>query len=354
MGARLTLVVPAMIDDPERVSGGNVYDRRLSVELGAAGRPVRLVRVGGEERSVAVPGGSHAPALARALAGLPDRSTALIDGLLVAREPRAVLAHRARLELAILVHMVPPVLSADELDALRSAGLLVATSEWTRSALAARGVEPSRIAVARPGIDPAPLAAHSRSGGRLLCVAAVAPHKGQDLLVGALAGIADLDGWSCVIAGSPTAAPGFAARLEAGIADAGLDGRIAFAGALAGDRLEAAYARSDLLVHPSRGESYGMVVAEALARGIPVIAARVGGIAEAAAPRDAALFVPPEDAAALGRMLRRWLTERGLRVAMRRAAADARKAGRSWAETAAVVSRALDDRALALQTAGAG
>jgi len=47
-----------------------------------------------------------------------------------------------------------------------------------------------------------------------------------------------------------------------------------------GERLSAAYAEADLLVLPSRIEAYGMVVTEALARGIPVLAAAVGGVPE--------------------------------------------------------------------------
>ncbi len=56
---------------------------------------------------------------------------------------------------------------------------------------------------------------------------------------------------------------------------------VRFAGPLTGAELAASYAAADLLVLPSRAETYGMVVTEALARGIPVLATAVDGVPEA-------------------------------------------------------------------------
>ncbi len=74
-----------------------------------------------------------------------------------------------------------------------------------------------------------------------------------------------------------------------------------------------------------------MVVTEALARGLPVVATAVGGVAEAldgAPPADAAragVLVEPDDPAALADALRSWLTDPGLRSRLR-AAAESRRA----------------------------
>ena len=68
-------------------------------------------------------------------------------------------------------------------------------------------------------------------------------------------------------------APDFVEALTAVIDAAGLAGRIRFTGVLTGPALAEAYADADLVVLPSRTESYGMAVAEALAHGVPVLAA---------------------------------------------------------------------------------
>ena len=74
------------------------------------------------------------------------------------------------------------------------------------------------------------------------------------------------------------------------------------AGVLAEDDLDRAYQRADLVVAPSRAESYGMAIADALRRGIPVVASRVGGIPQTVAASRAAVLVPPGSSRA------RWAT----------------------------------------------
>ena len=118
-----------------------------------------------------------------------------------------------------------------------------------------------------------------------------------------------------------------------------------FAGPLTGAELERAYAAADLLVLPSHAETYGMVVTEALARGLPVVASDVGGVTEALGHgRDGTrpgLLVPPGDPAALGAALRAWLGDAGLRGRLRRAARERRASLRGWPATTSVVAGVL-------------
>lgn len=217
----------------------------------------------------------------------------------------------------------------------RAAAAVITTSMWTRSRmLDANFAAPNRIVVARPGSRPAPAVAASPGGNRLLCVGVVAPHKGQDVLVRALSGLRGLRGWTCTMIGSLTMAPGYVKALRRSIADAGLRERITLTGTLDETSLRTAYRHTDLLVHPSLGESYGMVIAEAQAHAIPVIASHIGGVSEAVLNRETAHLVPAANDSALRSALTSWLSDPMLRDRMKTAALEARTAAPTWRDTA--------------------
>jgi glycosyltransferase involved in cell wall biosynthesis len=317
-------VVPATIDSPSSPSGGNRYDRRVIDELPAYGWEVR------ELHDLA------------ALGSVPDGGVVLIDGLLGCPAPEMMATLATRLRLAIVVHL--PLadetgLSASEaarLDALERVSLhtvsaVVATSSWTSNRLVAHhSLPPTKVHVAVPGVDAAPVTASSVSGSRLLCVAAVTPRKGHDVLLAALRSLSDLE-WSCVCVGTLDRAPSFVASLPP------VPG-VRFAGPLTGPELAACFAAADLLVLPSRAEPYGMVATEALACGVPVLATAVDGLPEALGHTSTGavpgLLVPPDDPVALADSLRQWLTEPALRELLRETALVRRAELPDWSLTA--------------------
>ncbi len=124
-----------------------------------------------------------------------------------------------------------------------------------------------------------------------------------------------------------------------------MDGRVRFSGPQTGAELARSYGAADVLVLPSRAETYGMVVTEALARGLPVVAAEVGGVPEAlghgADDIRPGLLVPPDDPAALRDALRAWLEDADLRRRLRRAARERRESLSRWSTTASVVADVL-------------
>jgi glycosyltransferase involved in cell wall biosynthesis len=101
-----------------------------------------------------------------------------------------------------------------------------------------------------------------------------------------------------------------------------------FAGYLRGEALAAAYASADVFVFPSALESFGLVVLEAMASGLPVVAARVGGVSEMVVEGVSGWTFAPGDTAALAAGVRRLGSDRARRAVMGQAA-------RAFAETQA-------------------
>lgn len=352
MVREVQVVVPGQVHAPGAPSGGDIYDRRLCQGL-ADTWSVREHAVPG---SWPLPGPAGYDALARTLAALPDGAVVLLDGLVGGAAPEVLVAEADRLRLVVLVHLPlgdetgRPAAEVAELDAgerraLRAAAAVVATSDWTARRLVDRhGLPPDRVHVATPGVDPAPLATGTDGASRLLCVAAVTPLKAQDLLVEALATLTD-QRWTCRCVGAVDRAPGYVDRLRHTIGAHRLTRRVRLVGPLTGADLAAEYAAADLVVLPSHAEAYGMVVTEALARGVPVLATDVGGVREALgrAPDGGlpGMLVPPGDPAALATAIRRWLTDPGTRRRLRRAAHARRETLPGWQVTARTVADVL-------------
>jgi glycosyltransferase involved in cell wall biosynthesis len=346
------VVVPDGVDDPALPSGGNVYDRRICCGLAELGWSVAVRPVPG---SWPRPEPWARTALGRVLAGIRDQAVVLLDGLIASAVPEVLVPEATRLRLVVLVHMPLGAernrvegceSSVRERAVLSAAAAIVTTSRWTQRWLLGRyELRRDVVHVVEPGVDVADPAPGTTSGGELLCVAAVTPQKGHDVLLQALATVADLD-WRCRCVGTLARHPDFVAGLGRQAQAAGIADRVSFPGPRSGADLEDAYATADLLVLASRAETYGMVVTEALARGLPVVATAVGGVPEAlgratdgTAP---GLLVPPDDPLALGAALRGWLGDHELRRCLRSAAAKRRATLSGWSDSSERLSRVLE------------
>jgi glycosyltransferase involved in cell wall biosynthesis len=343
------VLVPGDIDDLTRISGGNAYDRRLGRDLATGGRPVHELALPG---SWPHPDAGQRAALAATLAALPDDAVVLVDGLVACGVPEVVAPAARRLVLVVLVHLplgdesgAAPELVARERETLAAASAVVATSPWTARRLAdLHGLDPDRITVAAPGVDPAPLAPGTDGVSHLLCVGSITPTKGQDLLVDALVGLPV----TCDLVGPVQRDPAHAAAVAGAIARHRLDARVRMTGPKMGAALDAAYAAADLLVVPSRAETYGMVVTEALARGVPVLASDAGGLPETLGHDPDGIVpgvtVPAGDVAALSAALHRWMEEPLLRNGLRRSARARRGMLHGWEVTSRCVVGVLERR----------
>ncbi|MFH6785208.1 glycosyltransferase family 4 protein [Methylobacterium sp. MA0201] len=342
---RLVLAVPGDLAAP---TGGYAYARALLGHLPAQGVAVTHLALPG---AFPDPGADDLARTAAALADVPAESALLVDGLAYGALPPEVIRAAGRPVSALVHHplgyetgLAPEraaALVAGERAALALADRIVATSRYTARLLAAEfGVAPERIAVAEPGTAPAARVMPRKDPRvRLLAVGTVTPRKGTDVLVEALADLTDLD-WSLTVAGSLDRAPGCAAALRDRIASLNLADRVTLAGAVTPDALERLHAGADLAVSASLFEGYGMALAEALARGLPLVAT-TGGAAAETVPPGAGLAVPPGDAPALAAALRALIAD----PARRAEAADASWAAGQrlpdWPDTAAAVAAAL-------------
>jgi glycosyltransferase involved in cell wall biosynthesis len=342
------VVVPDGIDDPARPSGGNVYDRHLCRGLASLGWSVHEHAVPGRWPA---PDAAALAALADVVRRIPDGAVVVIDGLIASTAPGVLVPQARRLRLVVLVHMPLGHRPADdgarprECQVLAAAAAVVATSAWSRGRLLELYPLPAgRVHVAEPAVDAAELAPGTAAGGALLCVAAVTFGKGQDVLLDALETIPELS-WQCVCVGSVDREPEFVEGLRRRLLDGGLAGRVSFPGPRTGAALDRSYAAADLVVLASRAETYGMVVTEALARGLPVLATDVGGLSDAlgygAGGIRPGLLVAPEDPAALAAALRAWLGDAELRDHLRRAARERRASLSGWPTTTSAVASVL-------------
>ena len=341
----LEFLVPG---DLQSATGGYGYDRRIIAGLQQLGWGVRAHSLDGSFPFPTTRALEHAEAV---FSGISDRALVMVDGLASGAMPDVIARHAHRVRLVALVHHPlaeetglslesASSLEHSERASLRLARHVVVTSEATALALARYDVERARISVIVPGTDEAPLAPGSAGDTvRLLCVATLTPRKGHDLLIESLAALKSLP-WKLTCVGSLTRGVDTVAALRKQISGAALDERITLAGELTGDALEAAFQSADVFVLPTRHEGYGMVVAEALARGIPVISTRTGAIPELLGA-DAGLLVPPDDGPAFRDALARVLHDPVLLASLRGGARRARDRMPRWPQSCERMSQVL-------------
>ncbi|HUN41370.1 MAG TPA: glycosyltransferase family 4 protein [Acetobacteraceae bacterium] len=344
----LSLIVPAPF---EQVSGGYSYDRRMVAELRAAGTGVDVVELDG--RFPLADDTAH-EAACKAWDSLNDTSRPVIDGLALPAFAGMEDALAARGAIGLIHH--PTALetgfSEADRDSLRRIERrlygrlyrLIVTSDATAERLAFDfGVNRARIAVVVPGTDDAPRSLGSGGPGcAILSIGTLVPRKGHDVLLRALARLFDLD-WRLTIVGSPRRDPAHAAALEALAQELDVAPRVRFAGEVTGDALEVQWQRTDLFALATWFEGYGMAVAEALKRGLPV-AVCSGGAAAALVEPEAGVVCEPGDRVQLSKALRRLIFSRDLRTVMGEGAWQIGQKLPDWKTQAKNLAREADRR----------
>jgi glycosyltransferase involved in cell wall biosynthesis len=345
----VVLLVPGSLDTR---TGGYGYDREIVAGLSMLGWTVDVRTLDGSFPFPTPEARAHATAT---LASLPDGMLVLADGLAFGAMAEDAEREAARLRFVGLVHH--PLALENGLDAVTAAALVaserralattrgvVVTSSATVDSLAPYAVPADRIVVVRPGTAPGRIARGTRGVDRdapveLLCVATLTIRKGHDVLFAALARLASLR-WHLTCAGGDTLHPATTAALRAQVAALGFADRVSFSGSLDAAALDAAYDRADVFVLPTRHEGYGMAVAEAVARGLPVVSTPTGAIAELV-DDTSGILVPIDDVDGLASALARVIGDDAARGRLAAGAHVRRQTVPTWADAARLMADAL-------------
>jgi glycosyltransferase involved in cell wall biosynthesis len=337
-GQRAAFVIPGDLSLP---TGGYAYDRHVLARATAHG--VALTHV-------ALPGTYPAPTAAtlaeteRQLGSLAPDLPLLIDGLAYGAMPADLVA-RIRQPIVALVHHplcleagLTPAQAADlrarETAALTFARAVIVTSPATAGLLTADfGVASSRITVAEPGTNRAARATGTGRPLRLLAVGSIVPRKAYDVLLDALAGLTTAHDWHLTIVGAVRDAAALATlqpRLAA------LGARVTLASNVDDVQLDRLYAATDLFVLPSHYEGYGMVLTEALVRGLPIVT--TDGVAAALTLGHVVRIVPAGNVAALRAALAAIVDDDATRRGMADASWAAAATLPTWDDTTRIVT----------------
>jgi glycosyltransferase involved in cell wall biosynthesis len=338
----------AIPGDLSTLTGGYGYNRRLLAGLRELGLTVEILQLSAGFPSPSV---AELAATAALFRSLPDQAVVLVDGLAFGVLEQLAAEQRQRLRLIALCHHPLALetglsiseqqrLHTSEQCALAAAHAVLVTSAMTKQILVEQFAVPAtKITVALPGTERRGFAACDGSPPLLLTVASLTRRKGHDVLIAALSQLQDL-AWQARFVGGANFDPAWAAGLQQQVQRLGLTERIHFVGAKTD--LHEEYSQADLFVLPSRFEGYGMVFAEALTYGLPIVAAR-GGAVPSVVPDSAGMLVAVDDVAALRGALRHLLTHPAQRQTLQHGAQAAAHQLTTWQHTANIVANLITD-----------
>ena len=341
----MTQAVFAIPGDKDRRTGGFIYEARVLQTLNNIGCETAHLQL---PDSFPDPTATDMRVALHALSAVPTYQPIILDGLVfgaidpdgLSRVPAPVIAmihHPLGLETG-LSEARASFLMANEAAALRHASEVVVPSAETARVLRDRfGADPERITIAAPGFDRPNVSRQPVDPPLILSVGLLAPRKGHDILLDALARIEDLP-WQAEIVGK-THDAAYAASLRDQRHALALDRRVTFAGELDDRALSERMNAATLFALATRYEGYGMVLSEAMMYGLPIVTCDAGAVSQTVGA--SAAVVPKDDPCAFAHALRTLLENPSKADALSQSARTMSDRLPYWDDTARIFERVI-------------
>lgn len=343
---RILFVIPGDINLP---TGGYRYDKQITNLWKENDLEVELISIKG---AYPFPEEKETKLALQSIDNLPDADIAVVDGLFGGASPGFLKKLSKRMPTVALIHHplclengITPQ-QASTLEASEKAGLehvsaVITPSPATTQTIGSLFEFPAeKTFTVVPGVERSELAIGSSSETlNLLCVGSVIERKGYKTLIQALANLKSLD-WHLDCIGSTDFDKDLFDRLILQIQQEGMSEQITFHGAVSEAKVHSAYKSADIFVLPSLFEGYGMVYAEAIIRGIPVIGTTAGAIPKTV-PDTCGILVEPQNVDELTQALKLMISDRKLREYYRKGAIKAEADFPTWEASAQKFSQIL-------------
>ena len=344
----ILFVIPGDINLP---TGGYRYDTEIINAWKTFGIDVELISL---EGNYPFPSQQDKANELDAIKGFPEADIAVVDGLLGGASLEFMSALSKMMPVTALIHHplclengldeeTAQALKASEQEGLEFVSQIITTSPATTKTVADLfGFDSNKIYTVLPGVKRTQVSQGSKSKTvHLLCVGSVIERKGHKTLLKALGQLEELD-WRLDCYGSTKFDEELFDELQDITNKEALSKKVTFHGAVSDETLEAAYAKSDVFVLPSLFEGYGMVYAEAIVRGLPVIATTAGAIPDTV-PKTCGILVEPENITMLSQALEQIICDKDLRNNYKQGALNAAADFPTWQSSASRFAEILED-----------
>ena len=331
---KIHFIIPGEL---EQLTGGYIYDRKIINGLSGKGYRVFIHNPGND---FPFPSRESLDKCNKIFDSIEPGEPVIIDSLALGPAKAIISFFADRNPMVALIHLplfMNPSFNEKEKNffrlqetgALSKMRVIIAVSRHTKQIICECGINPSKIEVISPRAESLKRKENYPAAPRnLLCVANYTSNKGHSMLIEALFNLENSD-WILRCFGDKTRESDYFAKLQQTVNSYGLENRILLNGPLPHEALPEVYLSSDLFILPSEYESYSMVLAEALVHGVPVVAAKAGGIPEVV-PEGAGILFKPRNINSLQAAINDVIRNIGLYENLCKKAAGYYKSAYSW------------------------